>query len=656
MADFEVLREDMVRRQISARGIRDELVLDAMRTVPREKFVPEHVQEFAYNDHALPIEQNQTISQPYIVALMTEALQLSEGDRVLEVGTGSGYAAAVLSRIAEEVFSIERHEYFVQRALEIYEKLGYENIQVRSGDGTLGWPEEGPFDAISVTAGGPEIPESLKEQLAPGGRLVIPIGSSLRLQKLVRVTRTGDDQFETEELSDVRFVPLIGEQGWKSEDPASPSTSRGIEGLLEEEANPISDLKESSLESLVDRLGEARVVLLGEASHGTSEFYHLRERLTRELITRKGFNLVCVEADWPDARRIDHYVRHLDVPRREWTAFSRFPTWMWRNQETLEFVEWLREHNRALPPDRRTGFFGLDLYSLYRSIHEILGYLRKVDPDTAELARRRYGCLTPWEDDPATYGQAALTGRYESCEGDTVAMLQNLLEKEFEYERRDGEEYFDAVQNARLVRNAEKYYRIMYYGGTESWNHRDRHMFETLEALLGHRKESKALVWAHNSHVGDAEATEMSARGETNLGRMSRDRFGKEAAIVGFGTHEGEVAAASFWGGEMEVKKVRPALGESYEALFHSSTSAAFHLSLVRNEASRELTESLREPRLERAIGVIYRPETERASHYFRASLPLQFDHYLWIDRSSAVKPLEAKRLRGLPETFPFGV
>jgi protein-L-isoaspartate(D-aspartate) O-methyltransferase len=380
----------------------------------------------------------------------------------------------------------------------------------------------------------------------------------------------------------------------------------------------------------------------------------MRERITRALIEQKGFDIVAVEADWPDAARIDHYVRDLRARPSEWRTFSRFPTWMWRNQEVREFVDWLRAHNTGRPDAERVGFYGLDLYSMYTSIHEVLRYLDDVDPGSARVARARYGCLTPWQSDPATYGHAALTGRYRDCEDEVAAMLSDLLDKRMSYTMNDGERFMQAVQNARLVVNAERYYRIMYYGSPESWNLRDSHMFETLEMLLSFRgKRSRAVVWAHNSHLGDARATAMAARGEHNVGQLCRQKFGQGAYLIGMGTHAGTVAAASDWDGPMEIKSVRPSHERSYERLCHDSALTAFTLPM---RPRTEVRERLSAPRLERAIGVIYRPETELASHYFEAVLPRQFDEYIWFDRTSAVTPLDSVLLHGVPDTYPFGL
>jgi protein-L-isoaspartate(D-aspartate) O-methyltransferase len=659
--DFAKLRREMVDHHIFERRVRSELVLNAMRKVPRETFLPQNLQEFAYEDNPLPIAEGQTISQPYIVALMAEALLLRGGEKVLEIGTGSGYAAAVLAEIAGEVYTVERIGQLAEKAAVVLSDHGYDNVHVLHGDGTRGRLDHAPYDAIVVAAGGPKIPESLQKQLKIGGRLVIPVGSEVRAQELVRITRVSQTEYKREDLADVRFVPLLGEEGWEPETPAR--APRRVVKLREEPlvtaianaAEPFESIETADLAPLLRRIGDARVVLLGEASHGSSEFYRMREKISRELILKKGFNFIAIEGDWPDAARIDHYVRHREYAPSEWTAFARFPAWMWRNNDVRAFVVWLRSHNVSLKPNDRVAFHGLDLYSLYDSIRFVLEYLDEVDPASAKIARERYGCLTPWQSDPATYGRAALNEKYPICEDDVVSALKDLLGKRRAYADQDGERFLDAVQNARLVANAERYYRIMYYGSRASWNLRDGHMFETLKSLLVHHgPHSKGIVWAHNSHIGDASATEMSARGETNIGQLCRKEFGDRCYAVGFGTDHGTVAAATDWGGAMEIKTVRPAMKNSYERLCHDTGVARFMLPL-RDRASAH-ARGLLEPRLERAIGVIYRPEFEPASHYFEATLPRQFDEYIWFDQTTAVTPIKTAELQGQPDTYPFGV
>jgi erythromycin esterase-like protein len=418
---------------------------------------------------------------------------------------------------------------------------------------------------------------------------------------------------------------------------------------------------------LLELVGDARLVLLGEASHGTHEFYRERALITRRLIAEKGFVAVAVEADWPAAYRVNRYV-HGDG--RDATAvealgdFLRFPAWMWRNADVLEFVGWLREHNDTQARDEdRAGFYGLDLYSLHESIEAVLGYLDRVDADAAQRARQRYACFDTYAGDPQEYGYAAGLRLSASCEDEVVTQLVALRRRAAEYSSRDGrvarDEFFNAEQNARTVTNAERYYRAMVRGHVASWNLRDRHMVETLETLLGHldrvRPGAKTVVWAHNSHLGDARATHMAEAGEVNVGQLVRERHGRDAVLVGFTTYAGTVTAASDWGADAERKRVRPALDRSWEEALHAVGLSRFLV--ITGEPT--LTQALRGPRLERAIGVIYRPETERVSHYFNARLSEQFDAVIHVDQTRAIEPLErsAGWERGeLPETYPHAV
>jgi protein-L-isoaspartate(D-aspartate) O-methyltransferase len=656
MTDFASLRDRMVTRQISTRGIASQPLLDAMRVVPREAFVPEHLREFAYEDSPLPIEADQTISQPYIVALMIEAAAIGPGDRALEIGAGSGYAAAVMGQLAAKVFAIERHEELARLAADRMQRLGYDNVVIKHGDGSFGWPEQAPFDAILAAASGSHVPEVLLNQLAIGGRLVMPIGEPQSVQSLVKVIRKSESDFAQEDLGPVRFVPLIGRHAWQDEKggwPEPPSVSE----LIALAAEPLPNLDDPAFGKLFDRFAMAKVVLLGEASHGTSEFHRARAAISQRLIERHGFNIVAVEADWPDAANIDRYVRHRPRREGEEAAFQRFPTWMWRNEEVDGFVRWLRAHNAARDRPHMAGFYGLDLYNLGGSMRAVIDYLDDVDPQAAAVARERYGCLQPWSKNPQSYGRMAITRGYAQCEQPVVQMLRELLQKRMEYIAEDGDEFLDAAANARLVTNAEAYYRVMYHGAAESWNLRDTHMFETLCQILDAKgQDAKAIVWAHNSHIGDASHTEMGqVRAELNIGQLCRERFGQDAVLIGLGTHVGTVAAASDWDEPMEIKQVRPSLPDSYERVSHDAGVPRFLLDLRegKNEAARE---ALRPSRLERFIGVIYRPETERWSHYSECSLPGQFDAWLWFDETRAVTPLPATQQPGEDETYPFGL
>lgn len=416
-------------------------------------------------------------------------------------------------------------------------------------------------------------------------------------------------------------------------------------------------------DSLLELIGDARFVLIGEASHGTHEFYRERALITRRLIEERGFEAVAVEADWPDASRVNRYVRGAPESADAEEAlrgFRRFPTWMWRNAEVLDFVGWLRTHNDGVPAEDAVGFYGLDLYSLHTSVAEVIAYLEKVDPEAAVRAGERYACFERFGGEQL-YGHAVRLGISESCREGVVAQLTELQRSADAYLRRDGlaaeAEQFYAEQNARLVAHAERYYRSMFDEGDMSWDIRDRHMADTLIRLaehLGRGGDSpRIVVWAHNSHVGDARMTEMGRRGQLNIGQLAREHWPDEVALVGFTTYKGTVTAASNWDAPAPTRmRVRPALAGSYEALFHEVGEPRFLVDLTSGEAGEELLS----PMLERAIGVIYRPETERASHYFSALLAGQFDAVIHIDETRAVEPLE--RIAGWevaepPETYP---
>jgi erythromycin esterase-like protein len=440
------------------------------------------------------------------------------------------------------------------------------------------------------------------------------------------------------------------------------------EAIVHKTARPLTG-SSHDYDELLKLIGDAQVVLIGEASHGTHEFYGERARITRRLIEEKGFTVVAVEADWPDAYRVNRFVRGTGDDPDALSAlagFERFPAWMWRNEDVLEFVEWLAGHNAHLPKgsSRMAGFYGLDLYSLYTSIRAVVSYLAKVDPEAARRARARYACLEHFGEDPQAYGFAASYKVDKSCEDEVVRQLEELRNRAVDYAKRDGkvaeDEYFFAEQNARLALNAERYYRTMFSGRVSSWNLRDTHMAETLEELLDHLgrrgDRPKAVIWAHNSHLGDALATEMGMRGELNLGQLVRQKYGAWAYNIGQTTSAGRVTAADDWDDPPRRMVVRPALDGSFEHLFHGIDLPRFWLDL---RSGCPAAEGLRRERLERAIGVIYRPRTERASHYFHARLADQFDAVIHLDETSALVPLdlpEGWHAGEVPETFPTGV
>lgn len=425
-------------------------------------------------------------------------------------------------------------------------------------------------------------------------------------------------------------------------------------------------------DSLLGMIGSARFALLGEASHGTHEFYRERAEITRRLIMEKQFNAIAVEADWPDAWRVNRYVRGLPGDADAQAAlslFQRFPAWMWRNTVVRDFVEWLRGHNLKLAPGQRVGFYGIDLYSMFTSIQAVLAYLDNTDPEAARRARARYACFDHADEDSQAYGYAVKFGLAPSCEDDVVQQLREMNRGFSRTPPEPGlecDEAFYAQQNARLVQNAEEYYRTMFHGRVSSWNLRDSHMVETLCALerhLGAEAGSGGIpriaVWAHNSHLGDAGATEMSGRGEWNVGQLMRDSHGDKAVLVGFSTHRGWVTAASQWDEPPQRKRVREGLAGSWEDIFHQTETGRFILRL-RGNNDEALHAGVDPPRLQRAIGVIYRPETERLSHYFLTRLSGQFDAVIHIDKTSALIPLDPgtgwESGSEVPETFPSGM
>jgi erythromycin esterase-like protein len=440
-----------------------------------------------------------------------------------------------------------------------------------------------------------------------------------------------------------------------------------VTDLVHDSAHPLTG-SDSDYDGLLEFIGDARFVLLGEASHGTHEFYRQRAQITKRLIQEKGFTAIAVEADWPDAYRVNRYIRGQSTDQdavEALSGFKRFPAWMWRNADMLDFIGWLRAYNDSLASAAHAaGFYGLDLYSLHASIEAVLNYLDKVDPEGAQRARHRYACFEHFGEDPQEYGYAAGIGLSHTCESEVITELIDLQRSATEYARRDGriatDDFFYAEQNALLVKNAEQYYRTMFRGRIASWNLRDAHMAETLDRIVEHFRQqgerAKFVVWAHNSHLGDARATQTGRSGEWNVGQLVRQRYGRDCVLIGLTTYSGTVTAASEWGGPAERKRVRPAMPRSYESLFHDTGVPSF---LLMFHHGTPVAQGLRAPMLERAIGVIYLPESELVSHYFHARISDQFDAIIHFDQSRAVEPLEPTAEWGIgepAETFPSGI
>ncbi|MDT4959819.1 MAG: hypothetical protein QOD31_3618 [Pseudonocardiales bacterium] len=521
-------------------------------------------------------------------------------------------------------------------------------------------------------------------QLGPAGIVVaVPAASESSCRELTALVdevvcattpspfyAVGASYWDFSQTTDEEVRDLLRAAASTSRPAAASATGQTEAAVIRAEAVPVEEGVPSD-DALFDLIGDAHYVLIGEASHGTQDFYAARARMTRKLIEEKGFCAVAVEGDWPDAYRVNRYVRGRsedDTAEEALRGFERFPTWMWRNTVVLDFVGWLREHNDRIPggAQGKAGFYGLDVYSLYRSIDEVIRYLERVDPGAAARARERYACLEHYSgDDGQSYGYAAAFGAGETCEDEVVEQLVDLQRHAVDYAGRDGllaeDELFYAQQNARVVQAAAEYYRSMFTGRVSSWNLRDRHMVDTLDALADHlsrrqQERARVVVWEHNSHLGDARATESAMRGELNVGQLVRERHAGDSRCLGFTTYTGTVTAADDWGGPAQRKWVRPALADSVEELFHEAGEKDFLLSFLR---AGHAAEALRSARLERAIGVIYRPQSERQSHYFRARVADQFDAVIHIDDTRALEPLErtARWEAGeVPETYPFAV
>jgi len=426
---------------------------------------------------------------------------------------------------------------------------------------------------------------------------------------------------------------------------------------LRQLALPLSSA--ADLDPLLEQVGDARFVLLGEASHGTSEFYTWRARISRRLIEEKGFSFIAVEGDWPDCYRVNRYAKGYpaagDSAYSVLHGFTRWPTWLWANWEVVALIDWLRRHNGGLPDEQRVGFYGLDVYSLWESLHEVMGYLEENEPDALGAARDAYGCFEPYGEDVQRYAQATAFVP-NTCETEVVELLKTVRAQAPEHDG-DPEAHFNAVQNARSALGAERYYRTMMRGGAESWNVRDEHMAATLNHLMEHHgPDAKAIVWEHNTHIGDARATDMPRAGMINVGQLVREQH-QEAGVVlvGFGAYAGSVIAGSSWGAPSERMTVPAAREGSWEQLLHS---AGIRSGLLQFSGATARNGFLLEPRGHRAIGVVYSPDREHYGNYVPTVLPRRYDAFLHFAETEALHPLhvEEETAAEPPETFPWGL
>lgn len=644
------MKDISIKEQLKDKGISNTLLLEAFQNVPEAFFLSENLHPYFYEDVRIEKAIEKTEPRVIVVARMLEELEVKEDDKILITGADSVYVLAVLSKIYKEVYAVETTETYSKWALEVLKNIDINNVYIKTGQLENGWNDKAPFNAVLSASEFKEIPETIKKQLKIGAKLLAPVGPDWAHVMLETIERVSETEYVTKALRDNYFIPkpkLIPKIGTEVYPENEIIDEIGISSI------PFKTIKKFPIDGLLERIGDAKVVLLGEASHGTSEFYTTRQEITKVLIEKKGFNIVCTEADWSDAEQINNYVRN-QYKSQDWMPFLRFPEWMWKNKEVFDFMEWHKKYNAK--HNNTIGFYGLDLYGLENSIDLVINYLKGIDADLAALAKVRYSCIMPYMSNPSVYGKLVKNEKLQSCEKEVLKMLFDLLKNKNKLNH--SQAYFYAYQNATVVVDAERYYKAMYYGSAESWNLRDFHMFYTLKSLLSYYgKDSKAVVWAHNSHIGNALATEMYARGEINIGHLCKEHFGSKSYNIGFGTHTGTVAAAKNWGEAMQVMSVNDSVAESYEHLCHKTNVTNFTLPLREAYSEKKLREFLNTPRLERAIGVVYRPKTELWSHYFKTVLPSQFDEYIWFNKTKAITPLDTKTEKTeISDLHPFGL
>ncbi|WNH07796.1 erythromycin esterase family protein [Thalassobellus suaedae] len=567
------MKDISIKEQLKDKGISNTLLLEAFQNVPEAFFLSENLHPYFYEDVRIEKAIEKTEPRVIVVARMLEELEVKEDDKILITGADSVYVLAVLSKIYKEVYAVETTETYSKWALEVLKNIDINNVYIKTGQLENGWNDKAPFNAVLSASEFKEIPETIKKQLKIGAKLLAPVGPNWAHVMLETIERVSETEYVTKALRDNYFIPkpkLIPKIGTEVYPENEIIDEIGISSI------PFKTIKKFPIDGLLERIGDAKVVLLGEASHGTSEFYTTRQEITKVLIEKKGFNLVCTEADWSDAEQINNYVRN-QYKSQDWMPFLRFPEWMWKNKEVFDFMEWHKKYNTK--HNNTIGFYGLDLYGLENSIDLVISYLQGIDADLAALAKVRYSCIMPYMSNPSVYGKLVKNEKLQSCEKEVLKMLFDLLKNKNKLNH--SQAYFYAYQNATVVVDAERYYKAMYYGSAESWNLRDFHMFYTLKSLLSYYgKDSKAVVWAHNSHIGNALATEMYARGEINIGHLCKEHFGLKSYNIGFGTHTGTVAAAKNWGEAMQVMSVNDSVTESYEHLCHKTNVTNFTLPL----------------------------------------------------------------------------
>lgn len=397
----------------------------------------------------------------------------------------------------------------------------------------------------------------------------------------------------------------------------------------------------SDLDPLVGRASGSRLVLLGEASHGTSEYYTWRAEISRRLIQEHGFDFIIVEGDWPLAFRVNKHVKHLEPEpsgsREVMRYFSRWPQWMWGNEEVLELIRWMHEYNSNRPQEHRAGFYGMDIYAYNEGIGDVIAFLEDRDPSQARQARNSYACFTRHRDIQAYLQMVHRTGQH--CGSDMEAVQDLLEENREEWVDADSLMFVLAWQASRMVTQAERHIRGNLVHGPASWNHRVDHFFDAARNLLDlYGKQSKGIVWAHNTHIGDARATDMSQAGMKNIGQIAREELGSgHVYAIGFGTYRGEVLAARQWEGPMQRMQIPAAVPGSYEYLMQQ---AGISPMLLLFDDPQE-HQALKQPRGNRAVGVVYQPEGDAERNFVTTVMPRRYDAFIFFEETKALTPLK---------------
>lgn len=403
--------------------------------------------------------------------------------------------------------------------------------------------------------------------------------------------------------------------------------------------------RSSDLDKLISNSGNKKLVLLGEASHGTHEYYTWRDSISRRLISEHNFNFILVEGDYASLYELNRYVK--DLPGAAGSAkevlmgLDRWPLWMWGNHEVLNLAEWLKKHNDGLPMEKKVGFYGMDVYDEWRSKQAVLDFLEKHNPKYYKKVKEYYECFEPYKYDSWAYARSAQAGLV-NCYPNVLNVVNLLKDAYSEFSHLSKYEYFYVLQNAYVLKNAERFYRKSAMGlRDQSWNARATHMYETAVRKLDlYGEDSKGIVWAHNTHIGDAAYTDMVRAGQTNIGNLSRKYLGNENVfLIGFTTYKGRVQAGSQWGSNRQEMNVIRAQRNSIEEILNRTGLSSFYL--IFDEDDRNHDEFMQRMG-NRAIGVVYSPEND-FRQFVPTVVPMRYDALIFFNTTKALYPLEGK-------------